>query len=341
MILCRIHIGEREKFPEAEKECGILMSIKTRKISIIGAGNVGSHLALQFAVQGLADEVVFYDTNMDKAVGESLDLLDAVSYQPHHFEAYAGTMDDMKDADILINASGRPRQKGQNRLDMMDGAIATSKEFLPLIEKSGFDGIIISISNPCDIIAEYLQYKLDWPKKKIIGSGTALDSARLQMQLSTQLKVNRRSLTAYLLGEHGDSSMIPWSHVKVAGKPIDELLKEKPELYHMDSKEEILRKVHEEGNIENAKKGCTEFGVSSATAELVRAIYHDEHKILPCSVYLDGEYGILDSFASVPVKVGKDGVEDIIELHLTEEENKELQHSIRILKEHFERALTL
>lgn len=142
------------------------MSIKTRKIGIIGAGNVGSHLALQFAVQGLADEVVFYDTNMDKAIGESLDLLDAVSYQPHHFEAYAGTMDDMKDADILINASGKPRKQGQNRLDMMDGAIATSKEFLPLIQKSGFDGIIISISNPCDIIAEYLQYKLDWPKKK-------------------------------------------------------------------------------------------------------------------------------------------------------------------------------
>ena len=187
------------------------MSIKTRKIGIIGAGNVGSHLALQFAVQGLADEVVFYDTNNDKAIGESLDLLDAVSYQPHHFEAYAGTVDDMKDADILINASGKPRLQGQNRLDMMDGAIATSKEFLPLIRKSGFDGIIISISNPCDIIAEYLQYKLDWPKKKIIGSGTALDSARLQMQLSTQLKVNRRSLTAYLLGEHGDSSMIPSS----------------------------------------------------------------------------------------------------------------------------------
>ena len=101
-----------------------------------------------------------------------MDLLDAVSYQPHHFEAYAGTVDDMKDADILINASGRPRLQGQNRLDMMNSAVDTSKEFLPIIEKSGFDGIIISISNPCDIIAEYLQYKLDWPKQKIIGSGT-------------------------------------------------------------------------------------------------------------------------------------------------------------------------
>lgn len=317
------------------------MTIKTRKIGIIGAGNVGSHLALQFAVQGLADEVVFYDINNDKAHGESLDLLDAVSYQPHHFEAYAGTVADMKDADILINASGTPRLPGQTRLDMMDSAVATSKEFIPLIKESGFDGIIISISNPCDIIAEYLQYKLDWPKEKIIGSGTALDSARLQMQLSTQLKVNRRSLTAYLLGEHGDSSMIPWSHVTVAGKPIDELLAEKPGLYHMDAKEVILDKVHKEGYIENTTKGCTEFGVTSATAELVRAIYHNEHKILPCSVYLDGPYGIKDSFASVPVKIGKDGVEDIIELHLTDDEQKELQASVKVLKEHFARAIAL
>lgn len=317
------------------------MAIKTRKIGIIGAGNVGSHLGLQLAVQGLADEVVFYDTNNDKAVGESLDLMDAVSYQPHHFEAYAGTVADMKDADIIINASGKPRLPGQTRLDMMDGGIATTKEFLPLIEKSGFDGIIISISNPCDIIAEYIQYKLDWPKNKIIGSGTALDSARLQYQLSDQLKINRRSLTAYLLGEHGDSSMIPWSHVTVAGKKLDELLAEKPDLYKMDPKEVILEKVHREGYVENTTKGCTEFGVTSATAELVRAIYHNEHKVLPVSVYLDGPYGVKDSFASVPVKIGKDGVEDIIELHLTEEEQKEFEASIQVLKEHFARALTL
>lgn len=317
------------------------MAIKTRKVGIIGAGNVGSHLGLQLAVQGLADEVVFYDVNNDKAMGESLDLMDAVSYQPHHFEAYAGTIDDMKDADIMINASGKPRLPGQTRLDMMDGGIATTKEFLPFIEKSGFDGIIISISNPCDIIAEYIQYKLDYPKNKIIGSGTALDSARLQYQLSDQLKINRRSLTAYLLGEHGDSSMIPWSHVTVAGKKLDELLAEKPELYKMDPKDVILEKVHREGYVENTTKGCTEFGVTSATAELVRAIYHNEHKVLPVSVYLDGPYGIQDSFASVPVKIGKDGVEDIIELHLTEEENAELQASIKVLKEHFARALTL
>lgn len=317
------------------------MAIKTRKIGIIGAGNVGPHVALSLATQGLADEFVLYDIKEKKAAGEAMDIMDAVSYMPHHVVAYSGTVADMKDADILINASGKTRQPGQTRLDMMDDAIATTKDIISLIQASGFDGIIISISNPCDIIAEYLQYKLDWPKDRIIGSGTALDSARLQMQLASQLEVNRRSVTAYLLGEHGDSSMIPWSHVLVAGKPIDELLAEEPGKYRMDSKEDILWKVHRGGYFENDGKGCTEFGVASATAELVRAIFHNEHKILPCSVYLDDLYGVKDTFASVPVKVGAKGVEDIISIHLTPEEQAEFEASIKVLKEHFQRALTL
>ena len=317
------------------------MSIKTRKVGIIGAGNVGPHVALNLAIQGLADEIVFYDINPAKAEGEAMDVMDAVSYMPHHVTCYSGTVDDMKDADILVNASGKTRQPGQTRLDMMDDAIATTKQFAPLIAKSGFDGIIISISNPCDIIAQYLGHLLDWPKERIIGSGTALDSARLQMQLSVQLGVNRRSVTAYLLGEHGDSSMIPWSHVLVAGKPVDELVSENPEKYHMDSHADILHKVHRGGYFENAGKGCTEFGVASATAELIRAIYHDEHKILPCSVYLDDLYGVKDTFASVPVKVGAKGVEDIIKIRLTAEEQAEFEASIKVLKEHYARALTL
>ena len=317
------------------------MAIKTRKVGIIGAGNVGPHVALNLAIQGLADEIVFYDIKEKKAAAEAMDIMDAVSYMPHHVTCYGGTVDDMRDADIIVNASGKTRRPEQTRLDMMDEAVETTKQFAPLIAKSGFDGIIISISNPCDIIAEYLQHLLDWPKARIIGSGTALDSARLQMQLAAQLGVNRRSVTAYLLGEHGDSSMIPWSHVFVAGKPVDELLSENPGKYKMDSHADVLEKVHRGGYFENDGKGCTEFGVASATAELIRAIFHDEHKILPCSVYLDNLYGVQDTFASVPVKVGANGIEDIIEIHLTPEEQQEFESSIKILKEHYARALTL
>ncbi len=317
------------------------MTIKTRKVGIIGAGNVGPHVALNLAIQGLADEIVFYDIKEKKAAAEAMDIMDAVSYMPHHVTCYGGTVDDMRDADIIVNASGKTRRPEQTRLDMMDEAVETTKQFAPLIAKSGFDGIIISISNPCDIIAEYLQHLLDWPKDRIIGSGTALDSARLQMQLAAQLGVNRRSVTAYLLGEHGDSSMIPWSHVLVAGKQVDELLSENPGKYKMDSHTDVLEKVHRGGYFENDGKGCTEFGVASATAELIRAIFHDEHKILPCSVYLDNLYGVRDTFASVPVKVGANGIEDIIEIHLTQEEQQEFESSIQILKEHYARALTL
>lgn len=317
------------------------MAIKTRKVGIIGAGNVGPHVALNLAIQGLADEIVFYDIKEKKAAAEAMDIMDAVSYMPHHVTCYGGTVDDMRDADIIVNASGKTRRPEQTRLDMMDEAVETTKQFAPLIAKSGFDGIIISISNPCDIIAEYLQHLLDWPKARIIGSGTALDSARLQMQLAAQLGVNRRSVTAYLLGEHGDSSMIPWSHVFVAGKPVDELLSENPGKYKLDSHADVLEKIHRGGYFENDGKGCTEFGVASATAELIRAIFHDEHKILPCSVYLDNLYGVQDTFASVPVKVGANGIEDIIEIHLTPEEQQEFESSIKILKEHYARALTL
>ena len=317
------------------------MAIKTRKVGIIGAGNVGPHVALNLAIQGLADEIVFYDIKEKKAAAEAMDIMDAVSYMPHHVTCYGGTVDDMRDADIIVNASGKTRRPEQTRLDMMDEAVETTKQFAPLIAKSGFDGIIISISNPCDIIAEYLQHLLDWPKARIIGSGTALDSARLQMQLAAQLGVYRRSVTAYLLGEHGDSSMIPWSHVFVAGKPVDELLSENPGKYKLDSHADVLEKVHRGGYFENDGKGCTEFGVASATAELIRAIFHDEHKILPCSVYLDNLYGVQDTFASVPVKVGANGIEDIIEIHLTPEEQQEFESSIKILKEHYARALTL
>ena len=135
--------------------------------------------------------------------------------------------------------------------------------------------------------------------------------------------------------------MVPWSHVTVGGKPIRELLEENPDKYHMDSFEEVVYKVHRGGYFENANKGCTEFGVSSSTAELIRAIFHNEHKILPCSTWLNGQYGIHDTFASVPVKLGADGVEDVIEIHLTEEEQKELDNSIEILQQHVKKALAL
>ena len=315
------------------------MSIKTRKIGILGAGNVGAHMGLQLVVQGIADEIVFYDIAKEKTDGEIRDILDCVSYYPHHVEVYQGTVDDMKDADIIINTVGGSMKLTNDRLVLLENTIKINKQLVPLIEKSGFDGIIMSITNPCDVVVQYLQYKLDWPKNKIFGSGTALDSARLQLMLCQQLKINRNSINAYLLGEHGNSAMIPWSHVSVAGKPIDELLREQSDRYKIEPKDVILQKVKNQGYIENSSKGCTEYGVTASTSELVRAVLHNEHKVIPCAVYLDGQYGVHDVYTSVPAIIGKDGVEGIIEINLTDDERKEFLASVDVLKSYFKKAL--
>ena len=133
--------------------------------------------------------------------------------------------------------------------------------------------------------------------------------------------------------------MIPWSHVSVAGKPIDELLREQSDKYKIEPKDVILQKVKNQGYIENSSKGCTEYGVTASTSELVRAVLHNEHKIIPCAVYLDGEYGVHDVYTSVPAIIGKDGVEGIIEINLTDDERKEFLTSVDVLKSYFKKAL--
>lgn len=317
------------------------MLLQKRKIGIIGAGHVGAHVAFLLAAEGLADELVLYDIDRKKLGAQVMDIRDAVSYFRTRSEVYEGTIGDMKNADVLIQAAGNIRIPGQNRLDKLEGSIKLCKDIIPQIEKSGFEGFIISITNPCDIIAAYIQKKLDWTKEKIIGSGTALDSARLQEYLSSQLQVAQHSLTAYLLGEHGDSSMIPWSHVYVAGKPIKELLAENPGKYHMEHADAVLEKIHQRASLEVKGKGSTEFGIAASVCELVRTVLHNEQKVIPCSVYLEDIYGVKQGFASVPVKLGIAGIEDIIEFQMTTEEQKQFQSSIAILQKHFSRALLL
>lgn len=317
------------------------MSIKVRKVGIIGAGNVGSHVAFALATQGEADVILLNDIKEKKANGEAIDLMDAVSYLPHHVEARGAEISEMGDCDIIVIAAGPLPALNQSRLDTVDDTIRVMKDIVPKIKDSGFSGIIVTISNPADVIAAYLQKKLDWPVKKILSTGTALDSARLQKQLSEKLGVHRNSLTAYAMAEHGFSAMIPWSHVYVAGKPIRELLAERGDRYRLEDFEAELEAMKQGGYVVLEGKGSTEFGISTCCVEIVRAIFHDEHKILPCSVYLDGEYGQEPIFASVPAMLGKDGVEDIIEIHLTDEEMERFNASTKLMREYLERALAL
>ena len=319
------------------------MRIQTRKIAIIGAGHVGSHAGYALLSQGLADELVYIDVDERKAAAQAMDLSDATKYLPTRARVYAGGYGDIADAQLLIVAAGPlpDMSKGQTRMDTLRQTIAIMKEVVASIRTSGFAGIILDISNPADVITHYLQHELDWPPRRILSTSTTLDSARLCRALSEATGVDRRSIQAYALGEHGESQMVAWSAVTIGGKPLAQLRAERPDTYGKLDLEAIAADGRAGGWVVLGGKGSTEFGIAASIAEVVRAIVHDEDRILPVSVLLDGEYGQHDVYASVPARLNADGVADVIELALTPEEQERFAASCRTMTESYQLSLTL
>ena len=319
------------------------MEIQSRKVVIIGAGHVGSHAGYALISQGLVEEIVYIDIDTKKAESQALDLYDATVYLPSKAIIRAGDYSDVNDAQLLIIAAGPlpDMTKGQTRMDTLKQTVTILQTIIQGIKNSQFNGIILNISNPADVITHYIQHKLGWDKKKILSTSTTLDSARLRRAIANATGIDQKSIYAYALGEHGESQMVPWSIVSIAGKNLLELQKEKPEHYgRLDLK--ALALAGRSGGWEIlAGKGSTEFGIGAAIAEVVRAIFHNEDRVLPVSVYLNGEYGQNSVYASVPAIVGRAGVKEIIELHLNQEELIEFGHSCDIMRENFQLALNL
>jgi len=319
------------------------MSLSKRKIVIIGAGHVGSHAGYAIASQSLAEEIIYIDVDRKKAEAQALDLFDATVYLPRRTLIRAGGYGDAADADLLIVAAGPlpDMSKGQTRMDTLRQTVEILKEVVGKIRDSGFHGIILSISNPADVIAHYVQHQLNYPPQKVLSTSTTLDSARLRRALAEALGVDQKSIYAYALGEHGESQMVPWSAVTVAGKPIRELIEQQPDRYGKLDLEAVAAEGKAGGWHILGGKGSTEFGIGAAIAEVVRAVFGDEKRILPVSVLLDGQYGQSDVYASVPAVLGSGGVEQILELRLTEKEQRQFDASCRVMKENFRTALTL
>jgi L-lactate dehydrogenase len=312
--------------------------IKLRKIGIIGTGHVGSHVAFALATQGEVDELFLADCDKEKAYSQVMDINDAVSYLPHHVQAYAVDVESMHDCDIIVIAAGPLPEPYQSRLETLPQTIAVLNDILPRLQKIDFSGIIISISNPADVVAAYIQQKLQYPRHRILSTGTALDSARLQRLLAENVHISRRSFSAYMLGEHGDSCIVPWSHIRIGGTALDELQAKYPLRYPRFDREKMADNVHLGGSIVQAGKGSTEFGIASATVEIIRAVFHHEQKILSCSVLLNGEYNEYAVFASVPIVLGKNGIEDIIELTLSEQEQTGFHQSCEIIRDYIRQS---
>lgn len=316
-------------------------SIKTRKIAIIGAGHVGSHAGYSLASQGLVENIVYIDIDKKKAFSQALDIFDSIVYLPHRIIVKDGDYSDIDDADIMVICAGPLPNMSQTRMDTLGDTVAVMKDIISNIKKTKFAGIIINISNPADVITHYIQNQLNYDYKKIISTSTTLDSARLRRAISEEINIDQKSICAYALGEHGESQMVAWSTVTIAGKPLLELIKEKPEKYGKLDLNKIAEKGKKGGWEVLGGKGSTEFGIGTSLSEVVKAIICNEHRVLPVSVYLNGEYGQKDVYASVPAVLGKDGVEEIIELNMTEEEKKLFDNSCKIMGENYKLALSM
>lgn len=318
--------------------------MSTRKIGIIGAGHVGSHGGYALISQGLAEEIVYIDVDEKKAAAQALDLQDSSTYLGRTVKVKAGTYSDIKDAGILIVAAGPlpDISAGQtDRQQTLGSTVAILKDIVPKIKASGFNGIIVNISNPADVVTHYLQEKLGWDKKRILSTSTTLDSSRVRRAISEETGYSQKSIQAYALGEHGESQFVPWSTVTVAGKPLLELIKEQPDRFGKLDLDGIAARAKKAGWIILEGKGSTEFGIGASIANVVQAIFGNEDRILPVSTLLQGEYSQKDVFASVPCRLNQNGVAEVIQLNLTAEEQKKFNASCESMKQNYERALSM
>ena len=295
------------------------------KIAVVGAGHVGSHVARALAAEQAADEIVLIDKIAETARSQAMDISDALSFPPADLIVRAGDYADCADADITVAAIGKAREPGQTRLDLLGDSVRMARELAGQLGGAP-GGLLISITNPCDIIAGCLRRLLGMDRSRAFGTGTLLDTARLIGVISRQTGAKRQDIDACVMGEHGDSSMIPFSALRVGGRGIQDVP-------GFDA-EEALQLTHTIGMDIIEGKGSTEFGIGQVTARLCRTILKGQRVTVPLSAALEGEYGLCGIHCGVPCAVGRHGIEKIVELPMTEEESAALRASAAVLETH-------
>lgn len=305
------------------------------KVSIIGTGSVGSTIAYTLTVMGLASEIVMIDINNEKALGEALDIRQGTPFCGA-CSIYAGDYRDAVNSDIVIVTSGIARKPGQSRLELAQTNVNITKQIIPEITKYAPDATYIIVSNPVDILT-YTFYKMSrLPENRIIGSGTILDTARLRSRLSEYYNINQSNVHAYVFGEHGDSSFIPWSVANISNVPIKECKKlittpgiNTPELDFG----EIEQYVRKSGARVIARKGATFYAVSVSVCHICKCLLGGIDTTMTVSTMMHGEYGIENVALSTLNMVGHEGVRGKVNVPMTDEEVKLLRKSADTLKD--------
>ena len=306
--------------------------MKMQKAVMIGCGFVGSASVFALMQSGLFSEIALIDANPEKAEGEAMDISHGIPFA-RQMKIYAGDYDDVKDAGIVIVTAGANQQPGETRLDLVNKNVGIFKKIIPEIANRGFEGILLVVANPVDILTKVAIKLSGFPENRVIGSGTVLDTARLKYRLSEHLGVDSKSIHAFIVGEHGDSEIAVFSSANVSGIPLSQFCELRGHFEHRASEREIAEKVKNSAYDIIQRKRATYFGVAMAVKRICEVIVRNEKAILPVSTSMHGEYGIEDVVLSMPCVVGSDGIEVQVPVVLSEEEKGKLQESAKILKE--------
>ena len=307
-----------------------IMSKNHQKVVLVGDGAVGSSYAFAMAQQGIAEEFAIVDIIKERTEGDAMDLEDATAFTAPK-NIYSADYDTCKDADLVVITAGAPQKPGETRLQLVDKNLKIIKSVVEPIVKSGFDGIFLVAANPVDILTYAVQKLSGFPKNKVVGSGTSLDSARLRVALGKKLHVDPRDVIANIMGEHGDSEFAAYSSATVGGKPLLDIAKDEgiseDELLKIE--DDVRNKAYEIIN----RKGATFYGVATALMRISKAILRDENSVLPIGAPMNGEYGLNDLYIGTPAVVNASGVAKVIEVPLTDREKKAMADSAKQLEE--------
>ena len=314
-----------------------MANFKSRKVVVVGAGAVGSGFAFALAQSGIAEEIVLVDVNADLAKGQALDLAHgAPFYRPVNIHADVAPEAYRHAAIVVVTAGTAQAGPNQSRLELMQINAKIVTAIVADVQAVNPDAIVLIATNPVDILTHVARLRTNWPRGRILGSGTVLDSARFRWLLAEHCGISPQNVHASILGEHGDSEFAAWSLVHVGGLPMDDYCTVCRKCDFIHRRPQILEQVRRSAYHIIGYKGSTSFGVAMAMTHIVRAILRNERHVMTVSAPLDGEYGLTNVTLGIPCVVGANGIEEIIEARLAPEEMQQLAHSAQILKENLE-----
>ena len=310
--------------------------INSKKAVMVGCGFVGSASVFALMQSGLFTEIVLIDADKNKAEGEAMDISHGIPFTSP-MKIYAGDYDDVADAAIVIISAGAGQKPGETRLDLVKKNVAIFKSIIPEIAKRNFAGILLIVANPVDILTQVAIKLSGLPENRVIGSGTVLDSARLRYELGKHLSVDSRSVHAFIIGEHGDSEFVTWSSLMVGSIPVKSFSEQNSITWDEGNETVIAEDVKNCAYEVIKRKGATAFSVAIALTRIVEAIIRDEKSILTVSTLLNDYYGVSDAYLSVPTILGKNGIEKVLNIQLSKEEQEKFVSSANLMKQYIDR----